>query len=341
MADTSGPAHSPVATRLVEELQAEPWRYSFFAAVHLLEQLHTDRPRMGRTKLPRQDAARLKHETSMAHPSATVAKAEVDAQSRALAISTRFLGLTGPNGPLPLHITEYAFTRLHSEDDSTLVDFLDIFHHRALTLFYRAWADAHPSSQVATNDDRFARYLASLSGVGLDSAEGRTAWSDRAKSHYAGLLVQSHKSAENLQRLLSSQFRTPVTIEQFSGAWDSIPASEASHLGESNGLCVLGQSAVLGERVWMTQGRFRTRIGPMPLRDLIKYLPSGEYHQQFIEVVRQYCGDELQWDMQLVLKRDEIPATRLGRQGRLGMTSWLDPETSAVDNDEVVLRPRL
>jgi type VI secretion system protein ImpH len=342
MADPSRtPQNALALQQAVDALEREPWRFDFYAAVHLFESLYPDKPALGRGKLPRQDVVRLGHDPSLSFANANVTRTFLGDGADKAVIYSRFLGLVGVNGPLPTHLTEYLLSRI-SNHDLTLANFLDLFHHRALSLFYRAWADAMPAAQAGRGqDDRFGNYLSALAGVNGESFRDRHTWRDNAKRHFAGLLGQQRKSAENLRRMLACQFSVPVDIEQFVGAWDAIEPAAVSKLGDANGFCVIGQSCVAGMRVWLAQGRFRVRVGPLRLRELIRYLPGNDDHRALIDAVRQYMGDEFVWDIQLVVRGDEIPATRLGRQGRLGMTSWLGGSRQQADNDEVVLRPDL
>jgi type VI secretion system protein ImpH len=101
----------------------------------------------------------------------------------------------------------------------------------------------------------------------------------------------------------------------------------------------LGRTAVLGEFVWGAQQRFRLRIGPLDSAQFHHFLPGGEALDQLVAAVKTYAGEEKAWDVQLVLRRDEIPATRLGQAGRMGLTTWMGQPRRHTDADDVVLRP--
>ena len=84
-------------------------------------------------------------------------------------LQVRLFGLLGPNGPMPLHLTEYVRDRLRNASDPTAARFLDLLNHRFLALFYRAWAQAQPHVNRDRPDrDRFAGYIGSFVGIGLD-----------------------------------------------------------------------------------------------------------------------------------------------------------------------------
>src|SRR5690606_12091405 len=120
--------------------------------------------------------------------------------------------LFGPNGPLPLHMTEYARGRLHHHGDDTLTAFADIFHHRLILLFYRAWADAQNTVSLDQDGQRFSRYLASLLHMGMDGQQSRDSIPDHAKYYMAGHLLRQTRNAEGLQQILQTYFAVPVKI---------------------------------------------------------------------------------------------------------------------------------
>lgn len=342
MADTSGSSRDSIAALAeIRALEAQPWRYSFYAAVHLFETLYPEKPLLGRAKRPRQDVVRLASAVRLAFANSTVASLDLSGGPEKAKLYSQFLGLLGPNGPLPLHLTEYAFSRAQTYNDDTLLQFLDIFHHRALSLFYRAWADAVPTMQASRSDDRFGNFLSSFIGTRIEAATGTDALNDEAKKYLSGLFAQQRKNGENLERLLSVQFDVPVDIDQFQGTWAEFDEQNWTKLGVLERQNRLGISTVLGKRVWLTQNKITIRLGPLPLREFIRYLPGEMQHSALVAAVRLFTTDEFEWDLQLVLQQDEVPASRLGRQGRLGMTSWLGEYAKGVDNDEVRLRPDL
>ncbi len=99
----------------------------------------------------------------------------------------------------------------------------------------------------------------------------------------------------------------------------------------------LARPIVLGARVWSRQHKFRVVFGPLGLADYLRLLPGGTSLHRLIPVVRNYAGDALIWDVNLILKAEEVPPLRLGRQGRLGWTTWLVPRRSAADAADLFL----
>ena len=340
MDDADGPAPGPVAAapRLAAALAAAPWRFGFYAAMRALEAAARDRPRFGRSTRPSQDSVRLAQEPSTIFAPATLAgwqDATTDTPAR---LTVHFFGLFGPDGALPLHLTEYARDRRRNNRDPTFQRFADLFHHRMMSLFYRAWADVRPTvSFDRPEDDRFALYVGALTGLGMDSLRDRDAMPDLTKLHFAGHLAGQTRHAEGLAKILSAFFRMPVRIEQFIGTWLALPERDRTRLAGGAATAGLGVSAVLGKHIWSRQHKFRVVIGPLSLADYERLLPGGRSFRRLIPIVRNYIGDTLIWDVNLILRRAEVPPTILGRTGRLGWTTWLMPRHAASDAADLFL----
>ncbi len=339
MADAAGPAPGAVtAPPLTSRLKAAPWAWSFYQALRRLEVEHADRPRLGRSARPAQDAIRLAQEPSVEFAPAALAGFEDGEDGAPPRLAVHFFGLFGPDGPLPLHLTEYARDRRRNHRDPTFQRFADIFHHRALSLFYRAWADVRPT--VAFDrpaQDRFALYVGALVGLGMPSLRDRDAMPDLTKLHFAGLLAGQTRHAEGLAAILSAFFRMDVRIESFVGAWLPMPERDRTRLGGSPQTAALGRTALLGGRVWSRQHKFRIVFGPLDLADYLRLLPGGASFRRLIPIVRNYAGDVLIWDANLILKRAQVPPTELGRAGRLGWTAWIGSRRADADAADLFL----
>ena len=344
---------NPAAAAAVEQvLVAQVERLDFYQALRLIEQAHPELPRIGQSQRPRDDAVRLGQQPSLAFAASTLAAYEPASDTRAARLLVSFLGLLGPNGPLPTHLTEYARDRLRNSGDPTLARFLDLFHHRMLSLFYRAWAQVQPTvSRDRPQDDRFATYVASLFGLGQDTLRARDAVPDAAKLHFAGRLAAQPRNAEGLQAILAEFFNVPVAIEQYVGQWLALPvdgrtqlSSRAPHLSVN---AQLGASATLGARSWQAQHKFRIVLGPLLRDDYERFLPGGESLPRLTAWVRNYVGDSLDWDLQLMLRPESVPTLALGgrktgvaRGARLGLTTWLTGRLATRQVDRLHLVPR-
>jgi len=310
---------------LLRRLADEPHRFGFFAAVRLLENAHPGLPRVGTSLRLRDDPIRFAQSPSLSFAPATIARFVPAEGDKPPVLHQRFFGLFGANGPLPLHLTEHARERSRRKpSDSALTRFVDMFHHRLLSLLYRAWAEASPAVSLDRPDnDPFSRWIGSLAGYGQTSLSGRDSVPDGARLASAGILGRSVHGAEGLERILNDFFRVPVQVHQWQPHWMRLPEDARSRIGLRNAPVGLGQNAVIGARVWDCQTRFRVEIGPLTLDQYQRFLPGGQSMKRLRDWVLNYVGYELSCEMHLVLKKEEVPAVRLGAAGALGWTSWL------------------
>ena len=302
-------------------LAEAPYRHDFYQTLRRLECLHADKPRWGQALRPVDEAVRLGQDPDLSFAPAPLASFEIDG-TRPPRLQVRLFGLFGPNGPLPLHLTEYARERLRSAGDPTLSRFLDVFHHRFLALFYRAWAQAQPHvNRDRPRDDRFTTYVGAFVGMSPAAFRDCDALPDLAKFFHVGSLVRQVRNSEGLSDILQHYFRVPVEIEQFVGHWMLLGASERTRLSQEG--ATLGSGAALGRRVWDRQHKFRIHLGPLTLRQYTSFLPGGKPLKKLVDWVRMYLCFELDWDARLLLQHDEVPSLRLGGGQQLGWTTWL------------------
>jgi type VI secretion system protein ImpH len=331
MADPTGQA----ASALEATLAAEPHRFEFLQALRLLERAHAAAPRFGRARRAGQEPVRVGQEPYLAFPPANISAfvpGRTDAPAR---LWVRFFGLFGPQGPLPIHLTEYARRRQEQERDPTFARFADIFHHRLLLLFYRAWADAQPAVDYDRPDDaRFAGHVGSLAGIGPDPVAARDPWQRHAELFHAGYFAGQARHASGLRQMLQQLFEVGVAIESFAGGWLTLPEETRWYLGVRGRL---GVDAVAGERSFQRQHRFRIRLGPLSFADFLRFLPGSGSLGRLEQAARLAVGDALEWDLQLVLKHDEVPGTSLDGRTRLGLTSWFGWPSRQRQADDLVL----
>ena len=154
------------AVEFLEALAASPYRYDFYQTMRLLECLWGDQPRWGTAPRPADEPVRLGQAPDLSFAPTAIASFDAGGDQARPRLTVYFGGLFGPNGPLPQHLTEYARERLRNAGDPTFCRFLDLFHHRFLALFYRAWAQAQPHvSRDRPEADHFAGFVASFIGV--------------------------------------------------------------------------------------------------------------------------------------------------------------------------------
>jgi len=307
----------------LDRLRDEPHAFTLFAALRLLEQIHPDRPRLGEARRASQDAVRLGQP-----PHLIFAPADVAALGRsntgALRLEQYGFGIFGPNGALPLHLTEYAFDRANHRDDPAMADFVNTFQHRFIALFYRAWADGDPAVNLdRPQTDRFLRYVGALLGLASPAARMTAGVAGRAALGRAALFGQSSHSAESLERALSDYFGLEFDIRPFVGSWLEIPAEARTRLRDRSSAAVLGTAATVGARSWQCQNRFEIRVGPLKFAAFQTLLPGTTAFSELVEIVRLFTNDEWSWQLRQTLIKGDTPGVVLGRTSRLGWTSWL------------------
>lgn len=310
--------------KLSEKLSEAPWEFDLFQAMRLIESAYPGHSRIGEARRPIDEPVRFAQEASLAFGPAALAAFEPASAAHPPRLVQRVLGLFGPNGALPIHLTDWARDRARNHGDSAFVRFIDVFHHRMLSLFYRAWAQAQPAVSLdRPSQDYFGRRLAALCGLGAPSLRGRDSAPDFAKLAHAGVFGRQVRSAECLEVVLASYFRVPVRIEEFVGHWLRIAPEQHTRLGAREGFARLGEDAVLGERTWHAQSRFRVVLGPLSFREYERFLPRGPSARALHDLVKLYVGMEHSWEVKLVLKKQEVPLAWLGNSVWVGWSSWL------------------
>ena len=337
--EAASAARHEARQELLRQLADAPHKFGFFQAVRLLENAHPGLPRIGTSLRLRDDPIRFAQSPSLSFAPAALARFTPADGDKPPTLQQRFFGLFGANGPLPLHLTEFARERARRMPaDRALVRFLDMFHHRLLSLFYRAWSEAQPTVSLdRPENDPFSRWVGSVAGYGLATLRGRDSVPDGARLASAGILGRAVHGAEGLERILNDFFRVPVRVHQWQPHWMRLPEDARSRIGLRNAPVALGQNAVIGAKVWDCQTRFRVEIGPLSLEQYKRFLPGGESMKRLHDWVLNYIGYELSCEMHLVLKKAEVPAVTLGAAGALGWTSWLGPRRSEEPARDLVL----
>lgn len=326
--DGSGSDHLTHLARLT----ADPQHHHLYQALRIIEAAHTDAPRLGESRRPRQDAVRIEQEAELAFPPSTIQGFKTGAPAR---LTNRFFGLFGPHGPLPLHLTEHARDRLRNHRDPTFIAFANMLTHRMSSLLYRAWVSAQPAPSLdRPKDDTVERKVAAIAGYHGTHLRERDAFPDLGRRYFSAALAQGPKNAEGLTSILSAFFGASVTLQQFIGSWLELEPDDRWHLGNRT---QLGHGTSIGGRVWSRSAKFRLRIGPLSLEDYKRILPGSPSLARFHAIVRSYVGDALDWDLNVVLRHDEVPQAVLGQTTQLGRTSWIGTRKSQMDADDLYL----
>lgn len=326
---------------MTERLRTRPEHFGFFQAVRLLSRLSPSRAPVGQDGPPAREIARFRTRATLEFPPSEIFELRPDATDpdRPPEVTVAIGGTTGPLGVLPTPYTELLIERVRYKDYA-LWEFLDLFNHRFLSLFHRAWQKYRfPVVYESGGDDPFVEGLFALIGLGTGSLRARQSVPDDALLHYAGLVAQRPHSSSALVGILRDYFGVPVANRQFVGQWLDLEPEDRSRLGSRNSR--LGVDLVCGDHVWNNQSRFRIRLGPLSLASFQKFLPRGNAWRPLNDLVRFLVGVEYDFDVQPVLKKEEIPECHL-RSGAavppmLGWTTWLKSAPAAADASDLIL----
>lgn len=331
-----GPDH-PVS----ERLRNQPQHFGFFQAVRLLGRLAPDRISVGQDGPPGRETVRFRTRATLEFPPSEIHDLRFDSDDpdRPPQMTVAFGGTTGPLGVLPVPYTELLIERVRYKD-LALWEFLDLFNHRFVSLFFRAWRKYRfPLSYEAGGQDPFTDGLYALIGLGTEGLKDRQSVPDEALLFYAGLIAQRPHSSSALRSMLGNYFGVPVEILQFVGQWIDLEPGDQSRLGARNS--GLGTDFVLGGRVWNNQSRFRVRLGPLGFRQFLLFLPNGSAFRPLNDLLRFLVGIEYDFDVQPVLRKEEIPECQLRSDAApppmLGWTSWLKSAPSPENASQLIL----
>ncbi len=316
---------------LIQRLEKESHRFAFFQAVFLLEQYCSSVNRIahiGDDGPAGDECIRFKPYASMAFPLSDMVSIDEIENAQNLPkfeIVTSFLGLYGSDSPLPDFYTEEI---IQGDPDQTNVsDFLDIFHHRIVSLFYRCWLKYRYYLQFQSDGkDDFSHRVFSLIGMGTSGILDKLNIPIARLLRYVGLFMQENRSALALESILSDYFDgIPVHIEQCIGRWIKINKEDMSVLG---GNTQLGVKVTIGDRVFDRTGKFRITMKLSTFAEFRKFLPNGESFCALKEVTEAFLPVPLDYEVELILPGGEVPSMSMSSEfgPQLGWTGWLTSE---------------
>ena len=324
---------------LEEALRDDPTSFEFFQAVRLIESLRTDRAAVGGFAEPDDEAVAFTVNPSLSFPPSEIQSLELpeDGQAR---MSVNFLGLVGPLGVLP-HVYTLLVAETRRTGQDALGDFLDIFQHRVVSLFYRAWKKhrftvAHEEGAP----DPLTTHLLDLVGIGQEQLRGLLPVRDEALAYHAGLLAPVQRSAVALEALISDYFGVEARVVQFVGEWHGLSRRDLCVVGEEIPSSRLGLGAVVGDEIWDPHAEVRIRLGPMDRAMFESFLPGGRAHTELVALTDFFAHGEFDFDVQLVLRDEEVPACRLGEGAggtRLGWSTWMPRGPHQGDADDAII----
>ena len=331
-------------TRIGNTLEERARVFSFFQLVRLLENSVRSAARVGSAAPAVAEQFRFRPNTSLGFPASDVVSIEhtpasFDRPSR-LRITTSFLGLYGSTSPLPICYSEEI---LQEDPDCARVrDFLDIFHHRLISLLYRCWSKyRYPIEFEHGKDDPITTRLFAIIGLGSPALVQAAGISDPWRLlHFAGLFHHQPHCAANLERILTDYFDgLPVEVEQCTGSWVAIRKEQSSSLGRKN--CSLGVDCSIGKQVFSRMVSFRIWIGPCEYDRMLDFLPDQNEYDALRRIVDLFVNSHLNFDIGFRVRN--LPLMQVASEGssrrapRLGWNTWLFSDVPGVDTQRAVV----
>jgi type VI secretion system protein ImpH len=297
----------------------------FFRLVALIERLRPDAARIGGLGPFASEAIRFRHDQALSFNASDITRTKVvSSDPLQVEVVTTFLGLSGAVSPLPVHLAEEL---LDEERGATQRAFLDLFHHRLLSLLYRGVIKYRLSAEATeTGADAWARRLLAVAGV--DTATQRQTLELRIILMLLPALAASRRSPDALANALSFVLGpeipgAKIEVEPFVGEWVVLDARDLCRLGVANHR--LGMEMVLGTRAFDAASKFRIKVGPVNSQDF-RRLGSGTPLRATIDaIVALFVNDWLRYDLDVTVDESRRSLTLAsGDAGsRLGLDSWL------------------
>lgn len=315
----------------------KPWNAGFLSLMRCIAARDKHAPAPGTARLPQEETFVIGQQPTMAFAPREIAS--LLQRHGKLDIRLFGLGIWGAQGPLPLHLTELAYSRTEARQDHTLVNFVDLFHHRALSLFYRAWASSQATVSLdRASDESFSFYVGSL--MGLDPAEAATSCLPvHARLAGTAHLIRESRSPEGIASTLAHYFGVPVSLDEYVMHWIQLDPSEHCRAGIPGPAAVMGEGAMLGEMIPDRQHKFRLVIGPLDLDQYLRFTPKGADLPELVEWVRAFTGFEYAWEVKLLVKPRAAPPARADTSQKLGYSTWLGEAADDIPVTGMVFEP--
>ncbi|WP_300042640.1 type VI secretion system baseplate subunit TssG [uncultured Paracoccus sp.] len=331
MADDNRQPRADLTTDQAGAAQPDIADMDFF---ELLRQLETATMRFGRAGAAASEPARLSQQPRQSFAASDLAEFTPARDGQPPRIAVNVLGLIGPEGPMPLHLTRWIIARQSSRwfagadsggatADTSFLDFINMLQHRMMALYWRAWADARTGVQVAHGDGgQVTAMMRALAGIGLPGSRSDDPRIDGSKLRHATSLAQEVRGPDRLTQFLQSVLGVPVTLKEFVGVWLDIPDHLQTRIGVQHNN--LGAGAMVGARRFDRQSRAEIRLGPLSRAQFDHFTDDPLSRARLRHALVFAQGNDIDFDVRLILAASEVPKARLG-DCRLGLTTWVDP----------------
>ncbi|MDF3934175.1 type VI secretion system baseplate subunit TssG [Pseudomonas citronellolis] len=317
------------ASGLLEALQGRIGEANLYRFCQLLEAAVPDKPPLGTTTSPRDDAVRFRPHPGMGFPAGEFKAIEFDEEhpQRPATVRTRLLGLYGVDSPLPTaYLDDIAQRR---EGHEALEAFLDIFNHRVFTQFYRIWRKySYPATFEAGGADATSQCLLGLIGLGIPGTARHVA---TPVSRFLALLSVMRlptRNAEGIGALV--KLLAPNTQARVIPHWPrKVVLAQPAGLSRERPVN-LSQGQPLGAVGTDANSEVRLELLTEDLAEARGWLPDGQLYSDLLVLLRVYLGWRCTARLQLTLPVKCLPLPVLGGAPvRLGLTGVLGLNSAA------------
>lgn len=311
------------------KLEREGYRFDFFQAVRLLEGFYPDRPQVGHMGPAARESVRIRPSTDLSFPAGDIQRIRRSTSPDGLPVWTieeNFLGLYGPSAATPMFIAEMIAQSPYEDDP--LRDFLDIFNHRLLSFYYRAWKKYNVCATISGDfDDPVSVVLSALIGNDIRTSDDGWVIPPRRLLAYSGFFSSNSRPAGGLEDLLSDYFELErVRVIPFVPRKYKPPESSLCRISGSGTGGRLGESFVVGQTMTDVAGQFKIRLEDLDKKTFDRFQPGARAYEQLVFLTHLYTKRQLDFSLELVLRPDQGDALKLSSQtptGALGRSAWL------------------
>lgn len=253
-----------------------------------------------------------------------------DAQLKALREGAKLVELVTPEVHEQFNAQRLVL-EVQEKAASHLRDFLDIFNHRLVSLYYRATKKYQPYRETHNDKtDQFTEQLFALIGApdANERANSPLDWSKLIR--FSSLLALKQATAERLSKVIAGYFALEqVAVKEGVLRFAQIPEQQRSRLGQQ-GMC-LSDSFMLGEKVPDRSNKFTVILKGLNLQTFNDFLPpkaelnapqTGKNYHALKALIEFIAPPQMLYDIALEL--NEIPEFILGGVPfcRLGWSTW-------------------
>lgn len=303
----------------IQALIDNPSEHDFYKAVFVLQQQlvsnKSKHNKVGYDSLPKSELVRFKADQHLGFPGQSISKVKVkdgidknniDKDKIAVEMHVSFMGLTGISGALPQHYSELVLERLKLKDTG-MRDFYDLFNHRLISLFYRAWEKyrfaANYQNNSQSSPDSFSSVLGKLSGE------------HAIKQYYAGIFNKKIRTIDGLTLILQDFTQCDVSIKQFQGRWQKLSTMDQTRLGGRKSpegqFAAFGIDATIGSKVWDINSAIAIVIKPTVNTQIRSFLPGQETSRVLKNLISSYLGVAIKFKIHLEIQTRQIPMAQL------------------------------